>query len=267
MFTIGQFSKICAVTAKALRHYEKIGLLRPARVETFNQYRYYSRDQVDVVRNICHMKELGIPLETIKAIIDKGNSPDDLRALLAQHRETLIEELNRCNARLTKLAWWNQALEANVMTNRRDYDIRLRDVPEITVRSVRKQLTNFPETLPPLISGLYEEITAAGACVAGAPIMLYHDKEFNPELVDVEVAWPVTDPNMVNATLPAVRVAACVHVGPYHEMEQAYAALFEWTNRNGYRVESPMREVSCTDPSTTAPEQLVTEIHFPVVKD
>ena len=42
MYSIGMFSQICRVTPKTLRHYDEIGLLRPARIDRFTGYRYYT---------------------------------------------------------------------------------------------------------------------------------------------------------------------------------------------------------------------------------
>ena len=46
MFKIGEFSKLSQVSVKALRHYDALGLLKPARVDRFTGYRYYSADQL-----------------------------------------------------------------------------------------------------------------------------------------------------------------------------------------------------------------------------
>ncbi len=44
-----------------------------------------------------------------------------------------------------------------------------------------------------------------------------HDQEFNP--VDIEAAFPVSEPRLANATLPAVTAALTMHVGPYDDLE------------------------------------------------
>ena len=43
---IKEFSLLCQVTVKALRHYEKLGLLRPAEVDEWTGYRYYDYSQM-----------------------------------------------------------------------------------------------------------------------------------------------------------------------------------------------------------------------------
>ncbi|SFR16019.1 MerR family transcriptional regulator [Desulfoscipio geothermicus] len=262
MFTIGQFSKICQVTTKTLRHYEKLGLLVPIRDETGNQYRYYTSEQVPRLKQIVFLKELGIPLKTVKKIIDGKQA--DLPQLMEEHRRHLLQELDLCSSRLSKLAWWKKSLEEIEVSEKKQYDVRLRDIPAIKVRSRREVLTSFPNELPTLIRSVLEEINSRGGICSGAPIVLYYDDEFNPAQVDVEVAWPVNDDALATGTLAAVKAAVTMHVGPYDGLEGAYQAVFDWINQNGYRALTPYREVSCNDPQVTPPDQLVTEIIIPV---
>jgi len=264
MYTIGQFSRICSISTKALRHYEKIGLLSPAKVDQTNQYRYYSREQIAEVQTITFFKELGIPLQTIKHIIQEGNDQEMIAAVLDDHRKVLMEEMGRCNERLANLAKWRKTTEAKIMTEKNKYDIRIMDVPEILVHADRKVLSNPKQNLPAIVIGLLKDIEDAGGVCAGAPLMLYYDEEFNPDKIDVEVAWPVLDPALGNRTLPAVRAACYTYVGPYDGIPEAYQAIFAWINENGYQALPPLREVYISDPATTTPEQLVTNIQVPI---
>lgn len=268
MYTIGQFSRICEVSAKALRHYEKIGLLLPIRVDQDNQYRYYSQEQIDSVKVITFMKDLGIPLKTIKQIIERGNQLSEIESTLEEQRSALLDQVATLNGRLIRLGWWKKSMEVRGMNDLSKYDIRLRDVPETLVFSERQTLTHFHEELPVMMRSLLNDLAARGGVCAGAPLILYYDdftkESFNPDKVDVEVAWPVADPNFANRTLPAIRAASMTYVGPYDGLESAYGAVMAWINENGYEVDFPTREASMNDPAVTPPEQLVTDIMIPV---
>lgn len=266
MYTIGQFSQICAVTIKALRHYEEIGLLKPARVDPDNQYRYYSAEQVAVVRLIKEARSTGMSLQLIRAVLAKAAAGQPIGGLLESHRQTLAFELRETNAKLARLEWWKNRQEAGVMNGKRQYVVNLHEKPAVPVRSRRTVMTDFPRGLPGLYQVLLGEIAAAGKAPAGPPIMLYFDAEFNPERVDLELAWPVDDPNLANETLPAVTAAVTMHIGPYEDMPHAYAAVYEWANQNGYEPVNPMREIYYNDPSSVPPEQLATEVILPVRK-
>ena len=62
---IKEFSQLCQVTVKTLRHYEKIGLLMPAEVDEWTGYRYYSVSQMQTLNSIRVLKEIGFSLEEI----------------------------------------------------------------------------------------------------------------------------------------------------------------------------------------------------------
>ena len=46
MLKIGEFSKLSRVSVRMLRHYDEIGLLKPAEIDRFTDYRYYREDQL-----------------------------------------------------------------------------------------------------------------------------------------------------------------------------------------------------------------------------
>ena len=84
MVRIGDFSKICQVTVKALRHYDLIGLLKPVFVDQDNGYRYYSPDQLNTIHKIVNLKELDFSLATIKRIINGDFTDEELRQLIQE---------------------------------------------------------------------------------------------------------------------------------------------------------------------------------------
>jgi len=139
------------------------------------------------------------------------------------------------------------------MSEQRHYVVNLHDKP--AVRGMAE-----------LYGSVLSEIVGAGKSPAGPPIVLYYDQEFNPEKVDIEVAWPVDDPKLAKATLPVVTAAVTMHIGPYDDLSHAYAAVYEWANQNGYEPQYPMRDIHYNDPSSVPPEQLATEVILPVRK-
>jgi hypothetical protein len=59
VFKIGDFSRLSLVSVKALRYYDELGLLKPARVDEFTGYRYYSASQLTRLNRILAMKDMG----------------------------------------------------------------------------------------------------------------------------------------------------------------------------------------------------------------
>lgn len=86
MFTVKQLARIAGITPRTLRYYDTIGLLKPSRVGG-NGYRYYGEQTLLRLQQILLYRELGLPLEAIKAILE-GADFDVLEAL-EQHRVRL----------------------------------------------------------------------------------------------------------------------------------------------------------------------------------
>jgi AraC family transcriptional regulator len=66
--------------------------------------------------------------------------------------------------------------------------------------------------------------------------------------------------------LATVKVAATMHKGSFDTVAKTYEALVGWIMQNGYDITGPCEEVYLKDPSQTPPEELLTEVRFPVRK-
>jgi len=89
LLSIGRFARLAGSSIGALRHYDELDLLRPARTDPFTSYRWYGRDQLEVARRIVQMRDLEVPLETIRDLL-ATDDPAECRRLLREHR-TRIE--------------------------------------------------------------------------------------------------------------------------------------------------------------------------------
>ncbi|WP_413559214.1 MerR family transcriptional regulator [Bdellovibrio sp. HCB209] len=71
--TIGQFAKEIGVSAKALRLYEDMGLLK-SHVRGENGYRYYGESQLEIAHRLKEFKDLGFSLVEIKSLLETNQS-------------------------------------------------------------------------------------------------------------------------------------------------------------------------------------------------
>ena len=101
-YTSNKLSKMSGVSARTLRYYDEIGLLKPARVE-LSGYRMYGQNELDTLQQILFYRELGFPLDEIKSIIyapeyNKEQSFQSHLAELTKKRErldTLIKNVKK----------------------------------------------------------------------------------------------------------------------------------------------------------------------------
>lgn len=73
---IGELAGFFNVSAKALRVYEKMGIIKPAKIDERTGYRYYTADQVQRLDALLELKQLGFSLVEIKKLLESGMSND-----------------------------------------------------------------------------------------------------------------------------------------------------------------------------------------------
>jgi DNA-binding transcriptional MerR regulator len=94
MLRIGEFSRRGRVSVKALRHYEAIGLLKPAHVDAATGYRSYAVDQLDDLHRLMVLRALGLSLERIRQVLQDDPSPERMRRLLDERRAAVARRID-----------------------------------------------------------------------------------------------------------------------------------------------------------------------------
>ena len=99
--SIGDFSRMTYLSVKALRHYHDLGLLEPADVDPHTGYRSYDTAQVPTAQVIRRFRELGMPVEQVKAVL---NAPDlaERNALIASYLKRMESQLERICTSMTR---------------------------------------------------------------------------------------------------------------------------------------------------------------------
>lgn len=103
MLKIGEFSKLSRVSIRMLRHYDEIGLLKPAHIDPDSGYRYYGEDQLPVAGRITALKEMGFGLSAIGQMLPQYGDKAMLERCLLLKRAELQEEHQRMAYRLRLL--------------------------------------------------------------------------------------------------------------------------------------------------------------------
>jgi len=88
LLPIGRFARLAGMSVGALRHYDELDLLRPARTDPFTGYRSYRRDQLDLARTIVAWRDLEVPLDTIRELL-ATDDPAERRRRLNDHRSRI----------------------------------------------------------------------------------------------------------------------------------------------------------------------------------
>jgi DNA-binding transcriptional MerR regulator len=273
VFKIGDFSRLSMVSVKALRYYDELGLLKPAQVDEYTGYRYYSASQLIRLNRILAMKDMGLSLEQIVLLLDKEPTPDQIRGMLRLKQVELHQQLVEGQARLTRIEAWLQAFEQEVTMP--EYDIVLKKVAPLQVAQIHG-IAPTREQLGPTLDHLFDQVFAYigqhGATSAGPGITLYYDSEFGEQNLSIGAcmafAGSLKDGEQVKVeTLPGVeKMASVIHHGSFSTLMQAYNAILKWTADNGYQISGPNRELNLEYERGGDQTKFVTEIQFPVEK-
>jgi DNA-binding transcriptional MerR regulator len=98
LITIGAFAAATTLSVPALRHYDEIGLLKPAQVDPDTGYRRYRHDQIDQARLICGLRGLGLPIDEIRGLL--GHDQGEIRRALDAHRARLVTQVRELTQRI-----------------------------------------------------------------------------------------------------------------------------------------------------------------------
>jgi DNA-binding transcriptional MerR regulator len=269
MLKIGQFSRFSQVTTKTLRYYDQIGLLKPAEVDRFTGYRYYSASQLPRLHRILALKDLGLSLEQIGDLLEGDLSPDQIRGILRMRQSEIQQQMAEEQAQLARVEQRLKQIELEETMPTQE--VLIKKVPTLAVASVRDSV---PTTdIPQLFGEFFGYLVQRGLGPAGPPIAIYYDEEFLEGPIDVEITAPVTGPvpegdRIKPRELPAIEQAASIiHEGNYENVGSTYSQLLRWMEANGYYIAGPFREVYLQGPEPGRdPSTYVTEIQFPVAK-
>jgi len=270
MFSIGEFARHGRVSVRMLRHYDAIGLIRPACVDPASGYRSYQASQLDDLNRVIALKELGFTLQQVQVILEEKVSAAELRGMLKLRRAEIQASIEAETTRLARV-------EARLLTIEDGARVPADGVIVKRLAPVRvAELTGVaagyePEAITPVIQPLYHDLwqrlCSADIPAAGPAVAYYEDTPQGGILVHaaVPVAVPVPAPveGVSLADLPEVgSAAAIIHHGSMDDVLPTGQALARWIDANGYRSAGYAREVTLN--WSPDPEQWVTELQLPI---
>ncbi len=252
---IGTFARAARLTVKALRHYHARGVLVPAAVDPRTGYRYYLWEQLADALCVTTLRDLGVPLDRIKAHLT-GGTP--LHEVLLAEQVRLRRQVARAERALA-------VVEA------------LRDAPALPV--VEPELVEWEERTTLVLTGPAHADTIGGDSTAlierlldvarglgldtGAPVLGEYPLTLTGTITvraRLEVDAPVSGGEARYERLAAGPVARVVHTGPFESLPLAYRGLLRWLGAHRHPATGPVYERYLDDPETTPPHLLRTEV-------
>jgi len=270
MLKIGDFARRSQVSVDTLRHYDSLGLLKPAEVDPFTGYRYYAFHQLRRLNRILALKDLGLSLDQIGLMLEDEVSAEQLKGMLKLKRAEIEERIEEEHERVARVEARLRQIEMEA--NMPNHEVVIKNVQSQLVAGLRRKMPSYD--LLPLYGELNGYLMEQGIAPSG-PVTLWHDESMGKNGLDSEatIALQARIPGTETVKiyeLAAGCMASTMHNGSFDRLKEAYAAIQAWIDANGYRKTGPAREIYLYYP-TEGPlrnddESYVTEIQFPVEK-
>ena len=103
MLKIGEFSRLSQVTVKTLHHYDELGLIKPAHIDSITSYRFYTVEQLPRIHRIIALKELGLSLEQIGIMLNEELPTEQIRGMLKLKQGEIQQNVREARRQLHEL--------------------------------------------------------------------------------------------------------------------------------------------------------------------
>ncbi|MFV0422504.1 MerR family transcriptional regulator [Oleidesulfovibrio sp.] len=265
-YSIGDVSQICNISKKALRYYDKIGLITSQR-QDYNNYRYYTQESLLAVPVIKYYKQMGFKLEEMREFIE-GNTANVYRAIrnsfLTKIKELEEEQEEIRRKYISVKDWHDLILEAEMVIDNNIQEVSIKYVEpssylflnqhydaNIKAAIINIDFTNFVESLA-------NEIT--GPVILNFPS---HEARMKDKEQDIRIIqktlMPCTDEH--TTIIGGHMMVSCYHIGPHETIGETYKKIRRWARHHGYSIGDESYERYVTDYWTTRNDaKFVTEV-------
>jgi DNA-binding transcriptional MerR regulator len=229
--SLGEFSRLCRLSPKALRLYDRMGVLEPRRVDPATGERRYHRGQLERARLVASLRQVGIPLADIRVALRQEGGPgaERIAEFWAQAEAEHAARRRLVGNLIDRL----QGKEPGMATA---YEVKVRDLPARTLLSLTRHVTNEELTVvgKEFIAGLREAGVRRLPGPEGAPFTVYYGEVSEDSDGPIEWCWPVreTDAQPLSERFPDLTVRAddahreaYVHYGRASQLHVSRIAL------------------------------------------
>ena len=280
MLQIGEFSRLSRISVRMLRHYDQVGLLKPAEQDAQTGYRRYAVSQLAEANRITVLRDLGFPIREIGRLAHADDG--ELARALDDRARELEEGIGREQRRLADLRRFRPEVEAGGAAV--SCEVTLVSVPPYQVVALRMELADYDEErrawerLGALMGerGItpsepyteYCEFCNEGAG-SGSSGRAGDDTAVVVEVAVATDAHGEDDGPLCFYRSAALPLAASIKVyGPYENIAPVYASFARWLEDHpALRMAGPTCEVAHRGPwNADDPQDYLTEFLVPVRK-
>lgn len=269
LFRIGEVSRLFHVSVSILRHYDKIGLLKPEYTDEETGYRYYSTRQFECLNTIRYLRALDLPLEQISEFLQNRDT-DHIAELLRRQKEEVKRRMQELELIGRKIDNRLDQLE-DAASSKLDV-IKIVEKPSRRVAAVKKKLT--PKNYLDLEQSIRqleaeEENTVVFLGKVGVGISAEHLRA--GQYLPYDMVFVILDEeDQFHGETLRLEPETCVTIrfqGSHERAPEYYDKMMGYIEKNGYTVSGFSKELTMIDYGLTDDtSKFVTEIQIPVWK-
>jgi DNA-binding transcriptional MerR regulator len=267
LLSIGVFSRRSRLSMKALRLYDRLGLLTPADVDADTGYRRYRESQLVTARLVVMLRRLDMPLAQVADIV---SAP---RSLAVERLTSYWEDCERRVAAQRELMAHIRSKLSGREGTLRFGEIRQRDVPEQLVLTEQRhvEVEQLPSWIGAAMGRLMKSAQVYGG-PSGDPFVVYHGEVNEDSDGPAEACVPISFAHD-EAARPGMRHepahrAAYVRLRKaqvaFPQILSAFDAVTSWVTSQGLAIAGSPREVYFADFVAARPTDEVCDVAVPI---
>lgn len=233
MYRIGELSKLCNISVKALRYYDAQGLLIPDKIDKFTGYRYYSASKLVDCYRIIALKELGFSLDEIKVQLSVDNRDKITEILNAKLTELnlLIENTEKQLKRIESIKNSLTKGESNM------FNVIIRETDEIRIAFVRRFYGSKADALREA-ADIAKKLPKA--IIGRRKIIINYETEYKESDFDLAACAEITGSLPKNSACSEKTLTFGNNVASLcckeNELDEAYKAIIRHLESSDYKV-------------------------------
>lgn len=263
LLSIGMFAEMTRLSIKALRLYDELELLKPQQIDPWSGYRYYGVDQLSRARMIRNLRDMAMPLATIRQVLAALETAP-------AHAETLVQEYASLRERQMEQIRAQVQLFIRIIQQEilpMTLEVNVKQIPSQQVVSLTRhtKVHKLDSTIAETVSALRALLQRQNAEAKDAPLGIFHGEITEQDDGPLEICLPVYGNVRAEGDIQVKQLqggnAACVMTlgvqTDFPTILAAYDAAADWIQNHGYQIAESPREVWHNGPGEDAKMEIV----------
>lgn len=245
-FSIGEMSKLHNISVQTLRHYDKIGLLKPSYINEKTGYRYYSAKHFVILDLIKQCKAMGLSLDEIKELIENYTSFDSILNIISKQKDMIDNKIKELSAVKNNISFLENRIKDSLKEGINEVFIKSNEERKfIKYDNTKRYTEEFEIKLSKTLIDMEAKYSSTHKELAFA--ISYDDIKENDELIynnmliSVSHSTPKDDDNLI--TLPKGEYLTLNFDDDYKDTSKYYKKLMKYIEANDIKVSGDIYEI------------------------